>query len=770
MDTLTVLSPQPYPTPLAAAMAYRERKWLVLPTEYMSKACYINGWQDYQVGDHDLAKAFAGPCNVGILLGKSGLTDVDTDSHDAARFHSWLPPTKARWGRKGNPNSHHLYAGERPSRSFKNSMGMIIEIRSHGCYAIVEPSQHPDNEPYVWESDGEPGESTGLEDAVTKIAVAATLLPAWLPGVRHQLALAVSGLLLKAGWAAEEVMTLVTAVAKAAGDPEVADRKTAIQTTAHNFEAGIPIAGYSKLVELLGKQDAEAISSWVDGDTNSLEDMACKAKSVKQKRNVAQQLRHDLMDRGVFYKTHGTTDLLFFYRPERELYTLGSVELRALIGELYGINGKEPVWTYIEEHLQQYCLRKGEPTEFFQFARYQNHKLYIHVGGQRVFRLDGSVIDEIDNGDDGVLFKNDPSLAPIYPDFEFSGSPVREYLVKAANAVDPNRLSLYEIFIYSQFFESRLPTKPIVLFTGPKGSGKTSSGRALKRALHGPTANVDSGMASKEDAFWAGICHNTLVCIDNVDALVPWLADAIAVVATGATFKRRKLYETNTLVEYQPRCFVMVTSRNPQSFTRDDVVDRLLLIEVERRKNFIEESHLLAQIDANRPRIWGELLINLNVMVAALVKPIDTSPLSHRLADWARLAMVFAPLLGITDVEKKLKAMEISKVEFALDDHPLVQALDEWIALNPDHDFIASGDLFKTISKAYEEKKEKFSIKSAGAFGMLLKNLRSDLETRYQIQMQAGTSNKKLYKFSLLIPGAAQQLPDKETEELANQM
>ena len=750
---------------VVAAKKYNNLNWKVLPVDPKSKSCHMKGWQNFKIEAEDIPAAFIEPCNVGILLGASMLTDVDIDSTHAHPFLKWLPSTGAIWGRPGNPNSHHLYEGECQSRSFKNSSGAIIEIRSHGCYAVLPPSVHPEEESYNWESFGKPGKGDSLEQAVTKIFIAATLSIYWKTGVRHDLALAISGLLLKAGWVKDDVLDFVVTVAKAAGDNEIDDRKTAVNTTADNFLVGLPVSGYSKLVDILGEQDANAIGKLLGTNEPDLNELVAGAVTIKGKKSAAHLICKDLMSRGVFYKTKLTADLLFFHQAERELYTLGSAEFRAFCGELYDINGKEPVWSYIEEQVQQYCLRKGKLTEIFLFSRYQKDKLYIHAGGQRVYRLDGDNIDEISNGDDGILFKSDPSLASIYPDYNFMGSPVRDHLVNITNAVDPDRLDLYETLIYSMFFESRLPTKPIVLLTGPKGSGKTSAGRALKRAFHGSAADVDSGMASKEDAFWAGICHNSLVCIDNVDTLIPWLADNLALVATGGKYQRRKLHETNTLMEYQYRCFVIVTSRNPQSFTRDDVVDRLLLIEVERRKDFKEESYLLAQIEAQRPKIWGELLTNLNKMVDRLKKPMSTSPMPYRMADWARLAICFAPMLGIDDVEKKLKAMEASKVEFALDDHPLVTALEAWIALNPEEDFISSGDLFKAISQRYEEKNEKFGINSAKAFGVQLRNLRSELETRYKIEDKKGTGNKRLYRFRIIEQDASQQLHEKEIME-----
>lgn len=508
---------------------------------------------------------------------------------------------------------------------------------------------------------------------------------------------------------------------------------------------------------------------WPEIIAKDLGELAGKAKSVTEKRELAVDIRKDLCTRGTFYRTQGSEELLFFHKSERELYPLSSRPFRALCSAIYGINGREPICSYLDEELQNHCTRSGLAVEFFRFARYQGGKLYVHAGGHKVYRLDGNSIATIDNGDDGVLFLADSTLEVVEPEFQFQGSPVRDYLVTVANAADQDRLLLYEVYVYSLFFEALLPTKPIVLFTGPKGSGKTSAGRALKRALFGRRSSVDTGMAGKEDAFWAGICHASLICMDNVDSLVTWLADALAVVATGGRFKRRKLYETNTVVEYVPRCFVMITSRNPQSFTRDDVVDRLLLIEVERRSDFIPESKLLERLDEKRACIWGQLLLTLNLMVKELQKPVETPPMEHRLADWARLAIRFGPILGIQSVEEKLKALESSKVQFALDDSPIVQALEEWIAKNPQHGFTASGELFQALASMYEGKGQKFALKSARVFGMQLKNLKAELATRYNIEEKPGPNNKKLFRFSKKVENA--NVASKGTiEELASQL
>lgn len=470
-----------------------------------------------------------------------------------------------------------------------------------------------------------------------------------------------------------------------------------------------------------------------------------------QKLFLSNLIRDDLCGKGKFYHVKDTHDLYYFYNPEKKLYLIGSMEFRALCNELYIINGTEQVWSFFEEEMITYCHRNGQPTEIFQLSRFQNGKLYIHFGGHSVFRLDGEQIESINNGDDGVLFIQDEKMEPVEPKYEYEGSPVRELLVDIVNVADDgdseNCRDLYHAFIYSIFLESILPTKPIVLFHGVKGSGKTSAGRALKRTLFGVSGQVDTGLTDKEDAFWAGICNSYLLCIDNVDTLVRWLADALAVVSTGGTLKRRKLYETNTLVEYTPRCFVMLTSRNPSSFRRDDVIDRLLLIEVERRQKFKEESVLLEELDLKRGEIIGELLTKLNQIVFVLNKNEKGPVLPFRLADWASLVIKMSPILGIENPMKKLQALEISKQDFALEENLIVSALDEMISGDDVFGPFSSGDLFKKVLTHYDNSGIKFWIREPRMFGSELKNLIPALEKIYNITIEKGPSNTKIYSF-----------------------
>lgn len=475
-----------------------------------------------------------------------------------------------------------------------------------------------------------------------------------------------------------------------------------------------------------------------------------KQHSNEKHRNISEAVLEDLKAGGKLYRVEGSAELYYFDNEERQLYELTTAEFRAYCNERFGLNGSESLWSYVFEDVRAHCIRKGKSTEVYRFARYQNRKLYIHAGGHLVRRLDGKVIEEINNGDDGVLFACDPQLAPIVPNFKYRGKPVRELLVDIINTPDRGRKDLQHCYVYSIFFESELHTKPILVFYGVKGSAKTSGARALKRGLFGPSANVDAGLADREDAFWSSVTNNYMVILDNADSFVRWLGDALAVIATGAKFNRRKLYETNTSVQYTPRCFPIVTTRNPSSFRRDDIADRLLLIEVERLTQFVPESELLRRLDERRADLWGELLTNLNAMVVRLQKKKQRKPLAFRLADWAGLVMhTIAPVLGIEDAEDKLRALEENKSDFALEDDPVAQALEHWVHEQPGHDFIASGELFEKVRANELRRGRLFPIESARHFGVRLKNLRPELQSRFVIEQRRAAHNVLLYRFCI---------------------
>lgn len=147
------MSQQPE-TMLDAARRYLERGYLPVPVAPRDKNALLKDWPSLRLGPDDLRKWFGGNNNLGLILGEpSGwLVDVDLDCEEARRLAPrFLPPTDAKTGRPGAPDSHWWYiSAGAETRQFRDSVTnkMIVELRSTGGQTLVGPSVHPSGEVY----------------------------------------------------------------------------------------------------------------------------------------------------------------------------------------------------------------------------------------------------------------------------------------------------------------------------------------------------------------------------------------------------------------------------------------------------------------------------------------------------------------------------------------------------------------------------------------------------------------------------------------------
>lgn len=249
-----------------AARAYLARGWQPIPVPRREKAPTRSKWQRLRVTAEDLPKYFpSGHENVGILLGdpSGGLVDVDLDAPEAvAAAPVFLPPTLRRHGRPGKPNSHWWYVSDpipRPANWPDIDQAMLCELRSTGQQTIVPPSVHPSGEQLSWQENADPLHVSmeTLQAAVAKVAACALIARHWpATGGRHEAALALAGLLLGGGLAADIVVTLVETAARLAGDEEWRPRGEDVRTTARRLAIGEPVTGAGTLASLLRNGDA----------------------------------------------------------------------------------------------------------------------------------------------------------------------------------------------------------------------------------------------------------------------------------------------------------------------------------------------------------------------------------------------------------------------------------------------------------------------------------------------------------------------------------
>lgn len=487
-------------------------------------------------------------------------------------------------------------------------------------------------------------------------------------------------------------------------------------------------------------------------------------RAYQQKQLISKVIASDLKKKG-FFVVDDNGYYYWFHDKEKRLLLFSDSQspsahdprFLSIIEDNYQINASETEFKHLVESLRTEAELRGKRSHVYRFARYQDGKLYVSRFNGQVYRLDGEKIDLIPNGEDGVLFYDDRDWTP----YQYLGDQEGRYLYPLL--VDPVSFStdaqltqgeqkmLYLLWLYSLFFESLAVTKPILLFLGEKGSGKTSTLRWIIKWLFGPNCDVHSLVKQKEDGFIATVTSSYLAVFDNVDARVPWLNDHLATLATSGEMTLRKLYTTNEKVTYHPRVFLALTARTPQ-FKRDDVVDRLLLLRVNRLESFKSEKKLLEERLEARDRLWTEMLNDLNQIVKALQEDNETLTSAYRLADWAELAWKIAKTQGLgQDFLDTADKLETEKSSFLLEDDPFYLCLDMWLAENEGRE-VDIQTLFNELKQIAEDNSITWTYESTRSLAQRITRIKDNLKDFLEVEVKSsrvgkGKSLKNVYRF-----------------------
>nr|MBC8461115.1 hypothetical protein [Deltaproteobacteria bacterium] len=211
-------------------------------------------------------------------------------------------------------------------------------------------------------------------------------------------------------------------------------------------------------------------------------------KAFRIKRQVSDIVIDEMREHGRFYRTP-TDQYYWFSRDFKRLYEVGDKFFEQLVNDRYGLNRTEAEYEYLIADLETEAGRRGKESEIYRFAHYdkENYVLYIDQNDFQMFKLDGMNIDLVPNGTDGVLFVTDPQNEP----FELKDIGGEEYLrpliIEPTNFAQGEHVNLnpeeqkylFQIWLYTLPFEELQPTKPIQVFIGPQGSGKTTRQRIV---------------------------------------------------------------------------------------------------------------------------------------------------------------------------------------------------------------------------------------------------------------------------------------------------
>jgi hypothetical protein len=472
---------------------------------------------------------------------------------------------------------------------------------------------------------------------------------------------------------------------------------------------------------------------------------------------VARIIRSHLLEKGTFYTD--TRSAYYFLAEEKRLIEINpdSVQYVILMSH-FGLNRSEKIFEYVTQDLWREAMENGVVTEVHRLAFYDQNAFTLYVSNQdsEVYRITPDAIDRVNNGTDGVLFLSESGSKSFEITLQsYPTSALDECIFEPVNfeedtlSSDERRL-LFILWFFSLFFESIMPTKPILAFIGEKGSGKTTTLRKVGTRLQGQTFNVASLTEDSKD-FDAAVTNSPFVVIDNADSKASWLNDKLAVAATGGKVRKRELYTTNKLVDFPIKSFIAITARTPQ-FRREDVAERLLIMRVGRIKNFRSEQAMARQVMKNRERIMSEVVGHLQEVVKALSQAGEEAEVvAFRMADFADFSIKVARYAGVNGKVKSIfEKLTTEQALFTLEGEPLIDLLFLWLGKkgNSGREVTAQELCNELAALAFEHGIEFPYENKVQSFAQRLNNLANDLGRFFTVGRRRGKARKAYYRFA----------------------
>ncbi len=224
-----------------------------------------------------------------------------------------------------------------------------------------------------------------------------------------------------------------------------------------------------------------------------------------------------------------------------------------------------------------------------------------------------------------------------------------------------------QIFVLAFILECWRPDtqKPILELTGLQGSGKSNIAEILRDLIDPNSVNLRARPKAIEDIF-VSATNNWLVNYNNLSHISRGAQDALCVLATGGGYAGRQLYTNLEEVSVNVLRPVILNGIS-QLATAQDLIDRLIHIDVPELQKFIPDKKLKKMYGQDKPKI----LAGLFDLFSLALKTLPTLEFEKlpRMADFAILGESVSQVLGgepgefITKYNLRRAAMLMSSLD-----------------------------------------------------------------------------------------------------------
>ena len=505
-----------------------------------------------------------------------------------------------------------------------------------------------------------------------------------------------------------------------------------------------------------------------NGEDNYLSDkiagirLSANVPREEKFRQISVEIWDYLSERGRFYYCPDTQKA--FYEVDKRLIPVNkrSSEYSAYLDSMFGVNSSTEEFRFVAHHMTDRITEQGNRITIHNasFFNEVDNILYLSDNDGGIFRLDGDVITRLDPGVDSVVFSHNPKSDPIRINQKvLDYSPLDKYVLSWPNykqdgLTKEDAMLLSRTWMYSTFLMQR--SKGMLVMKGTRGSGKTTLFKCMEWLLVGPKSDVRI-MPDNEKELKENLREQHHVFFDGVDPGVlangsrrmpNWVQNTLSTTATGTEQSVRILYTDDEHAVYKMNTAIGITTMDA-SWLRADVVDRSIVLDVERFEEFQSIDEIQQQVIDHRDEIWWEVLTELNKIIKSL-KTWPAAQMSQmRMANFGKFLSIVCAIRGhdFTRIERFLLRKQDMIV---LGDDAVWECLKVWLEndANLGRSINARNlhsDLIRTsliMGVDYEK-----TVRSSKSLAMRLRDIAPNIRDFTMTEIQAPSRTGKIYKF-----------------------
>jgi hypothetical protein len=492
------------------------------------------------------------------------------------------------------------------------------------------------------------------------------------------------------------------------------------------------------------KKDTEEIFELHEKIAESLKDTAQRNRNYNTWNIILNHLRKKSV--GIFYDDG---NLYFFRKRDKRLMKIDSEQedTSRLINTEFGIIPSDQIFDKMVKNIRSMTYEfEPKKTNLKRSAYYckKRNSVYLSIENGKVLKITEDEVKNVQNGYDDVVFYANPEY--FINDFEYDESINIDYIIN--NALDGNYKEtetyksedakrLANTWLLSFFMPEMSKTRMIMVAYGEHGSFKTTFTNKLGWILKGDKFNVTSH-DDKTDMDTI-TTNKTFVAFDNLETkATTQFLDQLARIATGSKISKRKLYTTNDVLEFETQVNVCISAMTP-TFRRPDVVERLLLVEMEKRDNegYISFSELRDDFLSNRDK-YMSCMVNQIRYVLKQIRMENNKGYRSKIR-MAELGLLLKYREGEEKANRLLNSLKEKQMEYAEEFITLPDIIQSYLdtkcmSNNNEIKGMSATELYKVLKTEASNMLYPFKISSARALG---KELGKDIyQKRFKIEKE----------------------------------